>query len=123
MMPKPPLEKDVQRHVVQLYAAAGCWVYSLSQGYRPGGKGHGTTRQTKGLPDLYVMHSAGRVCWHETKRPGAVQSTGQRLFQCRANECNVDYVWGGYREALVWLLGHGLWHLPAGVTLDQVAPV
>lgn len=129
MKPKPPLEREVQRRVVALYKSAGCTVYSLSQGYRPGGAGHGTTRQTKGLPDLYVFppsHHAVRGVspwWHEVKRPGGKQTPEQREFEDLCfNTLAVDYVLGGYREALAYLIRQGLWTLPEGTTLDMVAP-
>ncbi len=62
-------EDAVQRAVRTLYEAYGGEWYNLSQGYRPGGKRHATTRQSKGLPDLWVFFPAvGFRLWHETKR-------------------------------------------------------
>lgn len=62
-------EAAVQISVRILYESYGGEWYNLSQGYRPGGPRHGTTRQTKGLPDLWVFFPrAGFRLWHETKR-------------------------------------------------------
>jgi len=62
-------EEAVQRAVRILYESYGGEWYNLSQGYRPGGPRHGTTRQSKGLPDLWVFFPAtGIKLWHETKR-------------------------------------------------------
>lgn len=62
-------EAAVQVAVRVLYEAYGGEWYNLSQGYRPGGARHETTRQTKGLPDLWLFFPAsGFRLWHETKR-------------------------------------------------------
>ena len=62
-------EDAVQRAVRILYESYGGQWYNLSQGFRPGGARHGTTRQSKGLPDLWVFFPAsGFKLWHETKR-------------------------------------------------------
>lgn len=61
-------EDVVQRSVVKLYQAYGGQVYNLSQGYRPGPRRHATTRQSEGLPDLWVFFlDSGFRIWHETK--------------------------------------------------------
>ena len=121
MKPRPPLERDVQRRVVALLKSAGFTVYSLSQGYRPGGRGHGTTRQTKGLPDLYAM-SPRLFLWVEVKRLGGKQTPEQVEFEADCRACGIPYVLGGYREVLEWLIARDVWRLPPGVTLDDVAP-
>ncbi len=62
-------EDAVQRAVRILYESYGGQWYNLSQGFRPGGARHGTTRQSKGIPDLWVFFpNAGFKLWHETKR-------------------------------------------------------
>lgn len=62
-------EEAVQRAVRILYESYGGQWYNLSQGFRPGGARHGTTRQSKGLPDLWVFFpKSGFKLWHETKR-------------------------------------------------------
>ena len=62
-------EDAVQRAVRILYESYGGQWYNLSQGFRPGGVRHGTTRQSKGLPDLWVFFpKVGAKLWHETKR-------------------------------------------------------
>jgi len=122
MKPKPPLEKEVQRRVVALYKSAGCFVYVLSQGYR---HERGGTRQTKGLPDLYVFPpgcSLALPWWHEVKRPGGKPSPEQVEFNARCEARGVYCLIGGYRQALEHLLFLDLWKLPPGVLLDDVAP-
>ena len=64
------LSVHVPRHyrVRAVYARAGGFWYDLSQGFRPGGKRHGSTRQTPGLGDLFVIFPpTGLTLWHETK--------------------------------------------------------
>jgi hypothetical protein len=107
-----PLEREVQRRVVALYRTVGCAVYSLSQGYRPGGPRHATTRQSKGLPDLYVFPPTGAPWWHETKRAGGKQSPEQVGFQVRCDVGVTDYILGGTKEALLQLVKRRLWKLP-----------
>ncbi len=47
-------ENDVQTAIKQVLKVWGFDIIDTSQGYRPGGKRHGTTRITKGTPDLFV---------------------------------------------------------------------
>lgn len=47
-------ESDVQRDVKAILELYGFDVTDTSQGYRPGGRRHGTTRITRGTPDLFV---------------------------------------------------------------------
>lgn len=112
MKPKPPLERDVQRRVVAVYRTVGCIVWSLSQGYRPGGPRHATTRQSKGLPDLYVMCPVRDgirrlVFWHEVKRPGGKQTPEQMHFQIACELRGIGYVLGGMPEAVEALADMG----------------
>jgi hypothetical protein len=107
-------ETDVQRAVVGFYRQVGGVVYDLAQGYRPGGRRHGTTRQTKGLPDLWVFFPhLGLVLWHEVKavprsvpeerRPDVLtkkQTAEQRTFQKHCEEVRMPYVLGGLPEAV-----------------------
>lgn len=110
-------EADVQHGVVDFYQTAGGVVCDLSQGFRPGGRRHGTTRQTKGLGDLYVFFPyLGFALWHETKasdRPPddpkrqeslrEKQSDEQRWFEDQCRACRVPYVLGGVAEAVAAL--------------------
>lgn len=107
-----PTERQVQQRVVATYEAVGCLVANFAQGYRPGGRGHATTRQTKGIPDLYVFpprrlafRADGNVdpFWHEVKRPGGVQSPEQKRWQEECENRGVGYVLGGVNEALAYL--------------------
>lgn len=51
-------ESDVQKAIKAALKAKKFQVIDTSQGFRPGGKRHGTTRITKGTPDLYVWRKA-----------------------------------------------------------------
>lgn len=117
-------EAAIQRDVKAAYEAVGCFVANFSQGYRPGGRHHGSTRQTEGVPDLYVFpplrgadvaaltvgHVAVRLqpWWHETKRPGAKQRLGQIEWGHRCRDRGVGYVLGGVAEAVEHLKRIGL---------------
>ena len=50
-------EEDVQAAVRSALRTHGWGISDMSQGYRPGGKRHWTTRQRKGIPDMYVTHA------------------------------------------------------------------
>ena len=112
------IEKDVQRIVVAVLKLYGGEVYDLAQGYRPGGKRHGTTRQTKGLADLYVFFPRWHTrIWFEVKKRcdkwpldnvdpetrrafyEPLQSVHQRTFEVCCIACGVRYVLGGLEEA------------------------
>ena len=123
-------EARVQTRVVATYKAAGASICTLSQGYRPGGRGHGTTRQTKGLADIYgFLPRKGLSFWHEVKAPNRPeqlnlppeerlilyrkkQSPEQHLFELRCAECNVPYILGGVAEAEEFLHKLGIVLLP-----------
>ena len=51
-------ESDVQRAIKVALKTKGFQIIDTSQGFRPGGKRHGSTRITKGTPDLYVWRKA-----------------------------------------------------------------
>ena len=106
-----PTEKEVERAVVRLYRSVGLTVWSLSQGYRPGGKRHGTTRQTKGIADLFVT-GRGHALWHETKRPGGTQRPEQATFEAAAVSCGLPYALGGLGAACEAL--RHVWGIQAG---------
>lgn len=57
-------EQNAIRHTA---AIVGFHVYDFSQGYR---HERGGTRQTPGIPDLYLVHAVDPVVlWWETKTP------------------------------------------------------
>ncbi|GIW54995.1 MAG: hypothetical protein KatS3mg082_1399 [Nitrospiraceae bacterium] len=90
-------ERDVQRAVVELCRLYGGVVYSLSQGYRPGPRRHATTRQTKGLPDLWVFFPARKVgMWIEGQAAGRRQDprTGRFRRPMRTDRRAVRMRWG-----------------------------
>ena len=120
--PRRAIEKEVERRVDALCAAAGCKAVRFSQPRN--------TMQTPGIPDrryypdpLKPPHfgALGRAFWFEAKAPGGWQTKPQQDFQRMAEAAGEDYVLGGYREALEYLAHRGLWRLPEGVTLDDVA--
>jgi len=112
-------EADVQRRITALFKQCGGEVYNLAQGYRPGGKNHGTTRQTKGLPDLFVFFPTWRrAVWYEVKKRHdkwpldrveapvradyykKLQRPEQATFEALCLSCGVWYVLGGLEEAV-----------------------
>jgi len=116
-----PLECDVQHDVIVAYERVGCFVARMEQSYRRGSR---REPGTPGVPDLYVFPplreaqaNAARVghaaiCaapwWHETKRPGGLQSPEQIKWQGRCMARGVAYVLGGVQAALVHLRQVGL---------------
>lgn len=96
-----PTEKQVVARLMYLYKAVGCVKIASTQQTR-------RSRQTVGLPDLYLLHPRIGGWWHEAKRPGGKQTPEQRAFQECCDLCNVGYVLGGYDEALNFLRGRGL---------------
>jgi hypothetical protein len=107
-------EKAVEARIDQLCALAGCTAIRFSQAR--------ATMQTPGVPDrLYFAPEHGLAFWVEAKAPKGRQSTAQATFEALSSLCRVPYVLGGYREVLVFLIDRGLWQLPAGITVDDVA--
>lgn len=49
-------EADTQAAVKSALRTHRWGISDMSQGFRPGGAKHGTTRQRKGIPDMYVTH-------------------------------------------------------------------
>lgn len=112
----PPLEADIQQNVKAAYERLGCFVANFSQGRK--------TRQTPGIPDLYVFppgrpdqvraaavgHAQLALApwWHETKRPGEKQSLEQVEWQRRCENRGVAYVLGGVADAVAHLRKVGL---------------
>jgi len=111
--PPVPTERQVQAAVVDLFRQLGGRVCSLSQGYRPGGPRHGTTRQTKGLADLRVFFPARGVCADfEVKRPGGKVTPEQMEYGCLCESCGHPWACGGVSEAVELLRRLGFKVLP-----------
>lgn len=101
-----PLEKDVQQRVRKLYEAAGAVVYNLSQAR--------ASKQTPGLPDLWVFHVAADASWwHETKRPGGDRTEAQEQFKERCRLTHTKYTCGGVDAARQMLTRLGI-PVPSG---------
>jgi len=110
---KPPLEKVVQRAVMQLFRAAGWTVRSLSQ-YR-------ASHVAVGVPDLMMHHPRrGLFCWFEVKAPRPqgydprsrqnvprTLAPDQLLFRMDAVACGQRHYWGGLAEAEAALIEMG----------------
>ena len=112
---KPPLEKHVQKAVIDLFKRVGCKVYTTSQ-YR-------ASHVSVGFPDLYVRHPATRQCWwfetktyeaagwqpyrRDTWRPKPL-SPAQVTFREEAVACGEHHYWGGEPEAEACLIELGL---------------
>lgn len=88
-------EGSIQARVVKLYRLCGCQVYPTSQ-YR-------ISRQSLGLPDLYVVHPFGGAWWQECKSPTGKQREAQVAFQRAVEAVGVTVVVGGYDEAFAEL--------------------
>ena len=88
---REPLEKSEQAEVVKLYRAYGCHVYNLSQAR--------ASKQTPGLPDLYVFRPP-HAWWHETKRPiSGHPSPAQKVFNDECFASFVNHTIGGLAAA------------------------
>ena len=87
------LEKIVQRDIIRFFEGLGCTVYRLSQAR--------ATRQTPGLPDLYIFCQRKRVAfWWETKRTDTGQRSDAQLdFAGLCADCRVAYGHGAYANA------------------------
>ena len=100
-VPSVPTEREVKHAVVEFYRMMGVTVWNLDQGFRPGGRRHGTTRQAKGLSDLYCTWPARGVAWWvELKRPGGELRPEQVRFRDDNARCGVTVVVGGVVEAV-----------------------
>jgi hypothetical protein len=77
-------EADVQYGCKRVLEACGAWVYTLSQGR--------TTRQSAGLPDLFVLHPRLGAVWVECKQLGKQQSDAQVKFEERCAAAKMAYV-------------------------------
>lgn len=111
---RPPLEREVQAAIVDLFKRAGCRVYSSSQ-YR-------ASHVSVGWPDLFVRHCAtGRRWWFEVKsyKPGYSSldpatwipkplSDAQERFAAECQMTGEAHYWGGYLEAEAALVAEGL---------------
>ena len=87
-------EASVERKIIQLAELVGFRLLcKSSQGFRPGGKGHGTTRITTGFPDLLFGHPVHKVLvFVEVKSPGGRLRQSQRAWHAMANGCGAR-VW------------------------------
>jgi hypothetical protein len=122
-------EDGERARVIGLLTSSGAEVYSLEQGYRaePGG-----SRQTPGLPDLWVFWPAAQLAgWFEVKSekglkehrrlaqllqpPGQSQSSRknwlhvrvQEQFGAQCRQCGVPWAIGTVTEAKAWLVELG----------------
>ena len=76
---KKPLEKAVQRDIVNAAEALGFVVSSFSQAR--------TSCQTCGIPDLYLTHPVKRfTAWVEVKRPGGKPTAVQKAWHQTARD-------------------------------------
>lgn len=101
-------EAMVERDITAFFRQIGCAVYKLSQGYR---KERGGTRQTPGIPDLYVMHPdiPNGALWIECKAERGRVSDAQRAFADECVRCGVSYLLAkSVDEAWNWAVAVGL---------------
>ena len=74
-------ERELQKAGTDLLKQLGFDVSNLSQGFRPGGRRHGSTRQRPGLPDTYCRHVLKRLrFWIEWKGPETRVTDHQRSW-------------------------------------------
>ena len=97
-------ESAISREIQALLKTLGFAVWSTEQGYR---RERGGTRQTPGIPDLYVM-GHGRAFWVEVKTPKGKLRDSQELFAHECGENGVEwYIFRSADEAWEWLVSEG----------------
>lgn len=108
-------EAHVQLACDRLMQKLGFFVVKFDQGYRPGGRRHGTTRQTKGIPDRLYLHEKKRLqLWREMKAPGKKLSPDQWGWHQTALRAGADVgVWDSLEAACADLSSYG-WEVEAG---------
>lgn len=96
-------EAQISKEIQTFMKALGFSVWSVEQGFR---KERGGTRQTPGIPDLWIMgHGLG--VWCEVKRPKGKLRDSQLLFQSEAQANGVLHeVWRDVRDAFDWCVTH-----------------
>lgn len=81
------LEEDVQLEIVQEMESLGFHVSTLDQGYR----GDRSTRQTPGIPDLYLMHPQWELAlWVEVKGEKTPVQKSQEAWHAIAGASGVN---------------------------------
>lgn len=90
-------EAAEERSIVSAARTLGFAVFSFAQGYRP----DHSTRQTKGIPDLYLVHpKRGLRLWWETKAPGRTRTDSQERFAGIVSEAGGEVRWGDFEDFL-----------------------
>ena len=77
-------ELEIQYEIRSFLEALGVAVYSLSQGRK--------TRQSAGLPDLWIMHPKIGGCWIEVKALHGKPSGAQIVFGDRCARSRVQHL-------------------------------
>lgn len=96
-------EAQISREIQRFMKQVGFGVWSVEQGFR---KERGGTRQTPGIPDLWIMgHGLG--VWVEVKTPKGKLRESQLLFQSEAQANEVMHeVWRDVRDAFDFCVRH-----------------
>jgi hypothetical protein len=95
------LEKAEQAVIVKMARASGGRVYSLSQSR--------ATKQTPGLPDLWIMYPKWVGFWWETKRQvGGDRSPAQIEFGEECAGAGVEYGYGDRHAFAAFLRLHNI---------------
>lgn len=110
MSPPRIPEKAVQASIVKLLRSIGATVYVLG-GNRPKGD-HPGTRQTPGIPDLYVHipyvgSDASEHFWVEVKAKGGKLRPEQAAFMVLCHDAGMRHIVGGLDEVLAFLRAGG----------------
>jgi hypothetical protein len=112
-------ETDVVVALRRLFTAIGATVYVIGEGKATR---HSHSRQTPGIPDLYVIHPTKGVWWWEAKTPDGRLSEAQKQFRDRCKAARgVTWRSGGVQEAYTFLWAQGI--LAGGETLADTLDV
>lgn len=130
---KTPLEKAEQAWVIDLFSKCGCVVHVLGTRrkqmetcvhcHKPTPIRDQGTRQTPGLPDLWVVVPPNRLparveglaFWYEVKREGEKLRPEQQAFRDLCLRAGVLHYWGPLVEARAIMAELGLTMDPAAL--------
>lgn len=93
------LEKDEQHAITKMARALGFTVYNLSQARK--------SKQTPGLPDLWMMRSMFGMWWETKRQVGGELSPAQVAFREQCVAANVHHGAGDRFAFAAFLTQHG----------------
>lgn len=99
-------ERQISKEIIKFLRKIGCAVWDLGQGYR--GE-RGGTRQTPGLPDLFVVHPSGVWTWAELKTAKGKLRPSQEVFRDTCIEAEIPWaLWRSVEDSWEWCVEVGL---------------